>query len=68
MSPVATDAQEPGSEPGSEPVTCEKEVSVQQVVEERGENHLPMDHGVKAWLQVLGCWILFANTWCACKC
>ncbi|OLN86734.1 putative transporter MCH4-like protein 4 [Colletotrichum chlorophyti] len=24
---------------------------------------LPMDHGVTAWLQVLGSWILFANTW-----
>ncbi|KAI1860339.1 uncharacterized protein JN550_011605 [Neoarthrinium moseri] len=24
---------------------------------------LQMDHGLRAWLQVLGCWILFANTW-----
>ncbi|KAK1986345.1 major facilitator superfamily transporter [Colletotrichum cereale] len=24
---------------------------------------LPMDQGVVAWLQVLGSWILFANTW-----
>ncbi|KAF4851710.1 MFS transporter asaE [Colletotrichum siamense] len=24
---------------------------------------LQMDHGVVAWLQVLGSWILFANTW-----
>ena len=24
---------------------------------------LPMDHGLTAWLQVLACWILFANTW-----
>lgn len=22
-----------------------------------------MDHGLEAWLQVLGSWILFANTW-----
>lgn len=25
--------------------------------------HLPMDTGLEAWLQVLGSWILFANTW-----
>ncbi|EFQ31147.1 major facilitator superfamily transporter [Colletotrichum graminicola] len=32
--------------------------SLQGVSEE-----LPMDQGVVAWLQVLGSWILFANTW-----
>ncbi|KAF2148176.1 major facilitator superfamily transporter [Myriangium duriaei CBS 260.36] len=25
--------------------------------------HLVMDHGIMAWLQVLGSWVLFANTW-----
>ncbi|KAI5865753.1 major facilitator superfamily transporter [Durotheca rogersii] len=27
------------------------------------DDGLPMDRGVGPWLQVLGCWILFANTW-----
>ncbi|TDZ39635.1 MFS transporter asaE [Colletotrichum spinosum] len=30
---------------------------------QKNEDEFPMDHGITAWLQVLGSWILFANTW-----
>lgn len=52
-----------GQEPDLEPTACQKEVFNQQAAEHADDNHLPMDHGLNAWLQVLGCWILFANTW-----
>ncbi|KAF6808754.1 transporter MCH4-like protein 4 [Colletotrichum sojae] len=37
--------------------------SDEEPVQDVKEDELPMDHGVTAWLQVLGSWILFANTW-----
>lgn len=30
---------------------------------ESGQREAAMDEGLFAWLQVLGSWILFANTW-----
>lgn len=37
--------------------------SLPQVEVEDEDVDLLMDHGLLAWLQVLGSWILFANTW-----
>lgn len=36
---------------------------VRVAVPEENETAYRMDGGLQAWLQVLGSWILFANTW-----
>ena len=50
-----------------EETASEKEARAAQgtLIVRAGEDivHLSMDHGLRAWLQVLGSWILFANTW-----
>lgn len=37
--------------------------SDEEPVQDVKEDEFPMDQGLVAWLQVLGSWILFANTW-----
>ncbi|KAF9879505.1 major facilitator superfamily transporter [Colletotrichum karsti] len=44
------------------PSSVSSPVPEEEPVQAEGHD-LPMDHGTIAWLQVLGCWILFANTW-----
>lgn len=41
----------------------EAAVEAAVVVSTELEAEYPMDEGLQAWLQVLGSWILFANTW-----
>ncbi|KAL8794102.1 MAG: hypothetical protein Q9195_003287 [Heterodermia aff. obscurata] len=52
---------------GPEAAASDKESRAAQgtLIERAGEgiDELPMDHGLRAWLQVLGSWVLFANTW-----
>ena len=40
---------------------CERTLNTRQGQDAAAE--LPMDQGMRACLQVLGSWILFANTW-----